>query len=48
MLQGRTGRTAIARDLSDLWRAAEAISGRAPDPLDPDFVSTFTDKEGRS
>lgn len=49
MLQGRTGRTALVRDLSGLWRAAEMISGRAPDPLDPNFISAFgPDKENRS
>ncbi|WP_027348648.1 hypothetical protein [Halotalea alkalilenta] len=35
LLQGATGRQQLASGLDELWRAAEALLGRALDPLSP-------------
>jgi hypothetical protein len=34
----RTGKTAIIDDLGHLWPAAERLSGRSCDPLDPELI----------
>lgn len=34
VLRSRTGRTELVRHLSELWAAAERLSGKACDPLD--------------
>ena len=39
VLTSGTGRTEIVPDLTALWRAAETISGRKFDPLDPDLLA---------
>jgi hypothetical protein len=36
---GPTGRTELADTLTDFWPKAEAIAGRALDPLDPDLLA---------
>lgn len=38
MLSSPTGSTQIFESLAHLWPEAEAMSGRAFDPLDPDFL----------
>jgi hypothetical protein len=38
MLFDRAGRAKLALTLNDVWPAAESLSGRAIDPLDPSFV----------
>jgi hypothetical protein len=38
-LSSRTGRTEIVDNLSQVWRAAESVLGRACDPLDPTLVA---------
>ncbi|GJD51732.1 hypothetical protein OPKNFCMD_4488 [Methylobacterium crusticola] len=38
-LAGRTGRTAVVDHLGGLWPAAERLSGRLCDPLDPDTIA---------
>ncbi|HVV42944.1 MAG TPA: hypothetical protein VHC94_17985 [Nitrobacter sp.] len=38
MLFDRGGRSKIAPTLNDVWPAAEALSGRFIDPLDPSFA----------
>jgi hypothetical protein len=35
MLSNRTGRTEIAANLMEIWKAAERMRGRRCDPLDP-------------
>lgn len=35
LLQSATGRQELASGLEQLWSQAEAMLGRAPDPLDP-------------
>jgi hypothetical protein len=38
VISTRTGKTAIIDDLGHLWPAAERLSGRACDPLDPQLI----------
>jgi hypothetical protein len=38
MVLDRSGRSKIAPTLNDVWPAAEALSGRAIDPLDVSFA----------
>jgi hypothetical protein len=38
MLFDKAGRSKIAQTLNDVWPAAEALSGRRIDPLDPSFA----------
>ncbi|MFC3073409.1 hypothetical protein [Shinella pollutisoli] len=38
VLATRTGKSEIVEDLGHLWPAAERLSGRACDPLDPDLI----------
>jgi hypothetical protein len=38
-LSNRTGRTEIVDNLSQVWRAAERILGRACDPLDSSLIA---------
>jgi hypothetical protein len=38
MLYDKAGRSKIALTLNDVWPAAEALSGRCIDPLDPSFM----------
>ena len=40
VLRSATGRTAIVTSLTALWPAAERLSGRTCDPLDPLLVVT--------
>jgi hypothetical protein len=40
-LANRTGSSELVDDLAHLWAAAERLSGRACDPLDPLFVAAF-------
>ncbi|WP_057388679.1 hypothetical protein [Pseudomonas aeruginosa] len=35
LVQGATGKQAVATGLEQLWQAAESILGLSPDPLDP-------------
>ena len=42
LLTGRTGRTAIVDSLSEIWPAAERISGLGCDPLDEQYLSAFS------
>ncbi len=44
VLRGRTGRTAIVNNLSEMWAAADDLARRDCDPLDPDLLR---DLEGR-
>ncbi|MBB4008901.1 hypothetical protein [Allorhizobium taibaishanense] len=39
LLSSLTGKTEIIEDLGHLWRAAEALSGRFCDPLDPLMIA---------
>ena len=36
-----TGKSEIVGDLGHIWAAAERLSGRLCDPLDPDFLARF-------
>ncbi|EKF40962.1 hypothetical protein NA8A_18762 [Nitratireductor indicus C115] len=38
VLSSPTGRTQVFESLAHLWPEAEAMTGRALDPLDPDFL----------
>jgi hypothetical protein len=38
MLYDKAGRSKIALTLNDVWPAAESLSGRCIDPLDPSFM----------
>ena len=42
MLTGRTGRTALVNTVSEIWTAAERISGRLCDPLDDRYLAALT------
>jgi hypothetical protein len=49
VLATRTGDHAMTADLAELWEAAERMSGRAVDPLDPLFTCAEADApEGSS
>ena len=37
-LSTRTGQHELVADLAEVWSAAERMSGRAVDPLDPRFI----------
>jgi hypothetical protein len=39
LLSTFTGKSEMVGDLGHLWSAAERLSGRACDPLDPDFLA---------
>lgn len=39
VLAGPTGKQEIVHDLGAVWAAAEAMSGRALDPLDPQLLA---------
>lgn len=41
-----TGKRAIIDDLGHLWPAAEKLSGRVCDPLDPDVISRLERPNG--
>jgi|SRR5262245_51525246 len=41
ILTGATGRRELVSDLGQIWRAAEQMSGRALDPLDPELLSAL-------
>jgi type II secretory pathway pseudopilin PulG len=41
LLTTRTGRTAIVDNLAQLWSAAERLSGRRCDPLDPALLTSL-------
>ena len=38
LLSTATGKTEVIETLAHLWPAAERLSGRSFDPLDPDFL----------
>ncbi|UHC18621.1 hypothetical protein LRS73_12660 [Methylobacterium currus] len=40
-LSGRTGRSAVVDHLGALWPAAERLSGRPCDPLDPVVIAAL-------
>ncbi|HEV7307015.1 hypothetical protein [Ensifer sp.] len=44
VLSTRTGKSEIIEDLGHLWPAAERLSGRTCDPLDPDFIAVAEDQ----
>jgi hypothetical protein len=48
LLTGSTGRTAIANTVSEIWQAAEQISGRICDPLDETYLRELAHREGLS
>ena len=39
LLSTATGKTEVIETLAHLWPAAERLSGRSFDPLDPDFLA---------
>jgi hypothetical protein len=39
LLSTRTGKSEVIEDLGHLWPAAERLSGRVCDPLDPHFIA---------
>ena len=41
VLKSKTGRTVLLNNLSELWPAAEALTGRQCNPLDPDFLNSL-------
>ena len=41
VLSTLTGKSEIVEDLGHLWPAAERLSGRQCDPLDPDFLKAL-------
>ena len=41
VLRGATGRTALVDNVGELWPAAEQLTGRALDPLDPALLATL-------
>jgi len=41
LLTSRTGRTAIVDTISDIWPAAERLSGRTCDPLDENYLRSL-------
>lgn len=43
VLSGRTGRREVVNGLGELWSAAERISGRPCDPLDPEVIAAMQD-----
>ena len=45
LIQGPTGRQALAEGLDDLWRQAETVLGRPLDPLEPRVLAP---REGAS
>ncbi|MDE0727005.1 MAG: hypothetical protein OSB82_11130 [Alphaproteobacteria bacterium] len=38
MLRGRTGRTALVNNLSEMWAAADGLARGDVDPLDPELL----------
>ncbi len=45
ILQGGTGRTLLIENLTDLWAAADRMSGRTCDPLDASLLAALTGAE---
>jgi hypothetical protein len=41
LLRSSRGRTAVVRDWAELWRAAEQMTGRPLDPLDPQLLAAL-------
>ena len=41
VLRSRTGRSAIIDNLAEIWDAAEQLTGKTPDPLDPDLLESL-------
>ena len=39
VIASRTGKSEVIEDLGHLWPAAERLSGRLCDPLDPDLIA---------
>ena len=46
LLATATGKTEIVDNLTHLWARAEALSGRACDPLSPDFLDRLEAAHG--
>ncbi len=46
VLSTRTGKSEMVEDLGHLWPAAEKLSGRACDPLDPDVIAHMEAENG--
>ena len=47
LLRTRTGRSALVRNLNEVWTEAEKLLGRPCDPLDPALLSALAhDREG--
>ena len=46
VLSTRTGKSEMVEDLGHLWPAAEKLSGRACDPLDPDVIARMEADNG--
>ena len=42
LLRSRTGRSALAGNLNELWAEAEKMLGRPCDPLDPGYLSDLS------
>ncbi len=43
VLRDRKGRAEVVADLGGLWAAAERLTGRPLDPLDPDLLRALAD-----
>jgi hypothetical protein len=43
VVSNRKGRSRTAFTLADVWREAEALAARPPDPLDPDLLDALDD-----
>lgn len=46
VLSTRTGKSEMVEDLGHLWPAAEKLSGRSCDPLDPDVIARMEADNG--
>ena len=46
LLTSPTGRTAIVETISEIWSAAERLSGRICDPLDEGYLAKLADGAG--
>jgi hypothetical protein len=44
VLGGRTGRTALVNNLSEMWAAADDLARRECDPLDPDLLAHLAER----
>ncbi len=46
VLRDRKGGTRVVTDIGSLWTAAEELTGRPLDPLDPALVATLANARG--